>query len=110
MTSNGALLGNAHNSLDTALAFAVLTLVVQFRSAGGQGPGTYPCWQLRTVAGVADCAVFADERQQQRAAIVPVDPWPAPVVLSAEARLPRSAAQGTPMRRELARLPVDGPR
>lgn len=58
---------------------------------------------------MADCAVFADERQQLRAAIVPVGAWPVPVVLSAEARLPRTA-QGKLMRRELARLPVDGPR
>lgn len=83
--------------------------------------------QLRTVAGVADCAIFADERQQLRVLVVPapgtpaaqvraalrargadepVDAWPAPVVLSPEARLPRTA-QGKLVRRELAGLAVD---
>lgn len=86
--------------------------------------------RLRTVAGVADCAVFADERQQLRAVIVPapgmpaaqlvqalrergagvpVDAWPMPVVLSPETRLPRTA-QGKLVRRELAALAGDGPR
>jgi acyl-coenzyme A synthetase/AMP-(fatty) acid ligase len=84
--------------------------------------------QLRAVPGVADCAVFADERQQLRAVVVPapgtpaeqvrealrargagvpVDAWPVPAVLGSEARLPRTA-QGKLLRRELLRLFRDG--
>jgi long-chain acyl-CoA synthetase len=84
--------------------------------------------RLRAVPGVADCAVFIDERQRLRAAVVPTpgtpaelvyaalrehgddvgdDTTPTPVVLAVEARLPRTA-QGKLVRRELVRLAEQG--
>lgn len=84
--------------------------------------------QLRAVPGVADCAVFADQRQRLRAAVVPMpgtpaelvyaalrehggeageDTSPVPMVLAAGACLPRTA-QGKLVRRELARLAEQG--
>jgi len=84
--------------------------------------------QLRAVPGVADCAVFADQRHRLRAAVVLApgtpaelvyaalrehageageDTSPAPVVLAADARLPRTA-QGKLVRRDLARLAEEG--
>ena len=80
--------------------------------------------RLREVPGVADCAVFADERHRLRVAVVPVpgtpvdvlsaalrehggdageDTSPVPVLLGPGARLPRTV-QGKLVRRELARL------
>lgn len=79
--------------------------------------------RLLAVPGVADCAVFADERNRLRVAVVPVpgtpaelvyaalrehgdagdDTRPVPVVLPADARLPRNS-QGKLVRRELAQL------
>ncbi|HEX8303288.1 MAG TPA: AMP-binding protein [Jatrophihabitans sp.] len=84
--------------------------------------------QVREVPGVADCAVFADERHRLRAAVVPTpgtpaelvyaalrehgsaaadDTWPAPVVLAADAHLPRNS-QGKLVRHELIRLSEQG--